>query len=264
MAAAFAASSFAQSVVYVTPVQPLYYGAGGGTPVLRNIAIMGSGNADFVLYCDGVENVDLYPQGSNSMVVAPTPGGGPLDAGFFMVAALSPGDVIGSGIPSSGSGDQWFEATNSQVDSAGIGGQVGIDNQIYTVGYFVGLPVAYIGFDLVKGGTNYYGWMEVQNPLPVVSGQIVQWAYATTPNTPIVAGAGLLVPVAPAQIVRPGNLRLKWQSQTGQAYQVQFKNQLDAFGWWNIGLTIIATATNTAADVPIVGASRFYRVIQVP
>jgi hypothetical protein len=261
MAAAFAASSFAQSVVYVTPIQPLYYGGG---PVSRNIDITGSGNADFVLYSDGVGGVFLYPQGSNNMVVAPVPGGGPLDAGFFMVAALNPGDIVGPGIPLSGSGDQWFEATNSQVSYAQIGDQVGIDNQIYTVGYFVGLPVAYIGFDLVKGGTNYYGWMEVQNPLPVVSGQIVQWAYATTPNTPIVAGAGLLVPVAPAQIVRPGNLRLKWQSQTGQAYQVQFKNQLDAFGWWNIGLTIIATATNTAADVPIVGASRFYRVIQVP
>jgi len=233
-------------------------------PVSQNIDITGSGSTDFVLYGDGVENVDLYPQGSNSMVVAPTPGGGALDAGFFMVAALSPGDVIGPGIPASGSANQWFEATNSQINSAGIGSQVGIDGQIYTVGYFVGVPVAYIGFDLVRNGANYYGWIEVQSPFPVIAGTIVEWAYSTTPNAPIVAGAGLLLPLAPVQIIRTGNLRLKWQSQTGQAYQVQFKEQLDAPGWSNLDLTLIATATITAADVPIVGTARFYRVIQVP
>ncbi len=74
----------------------------------------------------------------------------------------------------------------------------------------------------------------------------------------------VVAPLAPVQIVRPGNLRLCWQSQSGQAYQVQFKDQLNAPCWRNVNLTIIATATNTLADVPIVGAARFYRVIQVP
>jgi hypothetical protein len=261
VAAAVIQASHAQSVIYVTPSQPIYYGGG---PVSRNIDITGSGCTDFVVYSDGVGGVDFYPQGSNSMIVAPIPGGGPLDAGLFMVAALDQGEVIGSATWPTASGDQWFDVTTSQVNYAQIGGQEGIDGVIAATGYFVGLATGYIGFNLVKGGTNYYGWMEVQNPLPVVSGQIVQWAYATTPNAPIVAGAGLLVAVAPVQIVRPGNLRLQWQSEVGLAYQVQFKDQLDAPRWSNTDLAIIATATNTAVDVPIVGTARFYIVIQVP
>src|ERR1039458_10230284 len=63
--ASLAAASSPQSVVYVPPAAPLYYGAGGGMPVSQNIDITGSGSTDFVLYGDGVENVDLYPQGSN-------------------------------------------------------------------------------------------------------------------------------------------------------------------------------------------------------
>ena len=65
------------------------------------------------------------------------------------------------------------------------------------------------------------------------------------------------------QFERPGNLRLNWQSVPGVPYQVQFKNQLDAPCWSNLDLTIIATDTNTLADVPIAGAAGFYRVIQV-
>ena len=74
----------------------------------------------------------------------------------------------------------------------------------------------------------------------------------------------IVAPLAAPQIVRPGNLRLTWQSQVGQAYQVQFSEQLDAPGWCNASLTVIATTTNSAADVPIAGPARFYRVIQVP
>jgi hypothetical protein len=43
---------------------------------------------------------------------------------------------------------------------------------------------------------------------------------------------------------------------------VQFKEQLDSLFWTNLDLTIIATATNTSADVPMVGTARFYRVVQ--
>jgi hypothetical protein len=198
------------------------------------------------------------------MVVAPIPGGGSLDAGFTLVAALNQGDVIGSNPPSPQLGNQWFDAATSPTTYSQIGDEVGIDGQIYTSSYFVNLTSAYIGFETVQPDGTYYGWMEVQNPFPVMAGQIVAWAYSTTPNTPIVAGAGLLVPLAPVQIVRPGNLRLNWQSQIGQAYQVQFKNQVDAPSWSNSDLTIVATATNTSADIPMTGAQGYYRVVQAP
>ena len=74
----------------------------------------------------------------------------------------------------------------------------------------------------------------------------------------------VVVPLATPQIVRLGNLRLNWLSQAGQAYQVQLKNQVDAPSWSNLDLTIIATSTNTSADIPMTAAAGFYRVIQVP
>ena len=108
---------------------------------------------------------------------------------------------------------------------------------------------------------------QVISQLPALGanvGWVYSYAYETTPNTPIVAGAGQPAPLAAPQIARPGNLRLNWQSVPGVPYQVQFKNQLDAPSWSNLDLTIIASATNALADVPIVGTARFYRVIQVP
>jgi len=133
-----------------------------------------------------------------------------------------------------------------------------------TVGYFTGIESAYIGLQFQQGGQTYYGWANVGCPVAGINlGWVYSYAYETTPNTPIVAGAGQPAPLAAPQIARPGNLRLKWQSQPGQPYQVQFKDQVDAPYWSNLDLTIIATSTNTLADVPIVGAARFYRVIQV-
>jgi len=84
-----------------------------------------------------------------------------------------------------------------------------------------------------------------------------QVLYVTLLDVPV-------VPLAPVQIVRPGNLRLTWQSYAGQAYEVQFKNRVDAPSWSSSDLAIIATATNTSADIPMTGAAAFYRVIQVP
>jgi hypothetical protein len=97
---------------------------------------------------------------------------------------------------------------------------------------------------------------------------LTQDLFSTDPSfqPQVVVGAlsdVILAPLATPRIVRPENLRLDWQSQVGQAYQMQFRNQVDAPVWSNIDLTIIATSTNMTADVPIVGTARFYRVIHV-
>jgi hypothetical protein len=46
-----------------------------------------------------------------------------------------------------------------------------------------------VGFDLVDDGLNYYGWIQLSNPLNIIAGQAVDWAYESAPNTPIIAGA---------------------------------------------------------------------------
>jgi len=240
-----------QGVVYVTPSQPINY---GGDPWNQNIDITGSGNADFVLGGGGEGESDLYPQGANSVV----------QAGNGLVAALNAGSVVGPNPASINPSFDWWVTDQTGYVMLANEANGDVENQPLEVSdNFAGIT-AYIGFVLVCGGQNYYGWMEVENPLPVANGSIVAWAYATTPNTPMVAGAGPLMPLAAPQIVRPGNLRLTWQSYAGQAYQVQFKHQVDAPSWSNSDLTIIATATNTAADIPMTGAAAFYRVIQVP
>ena len=248
-----------QGVVYVTPSLSIHYGP---FPFSDNIDITGSGNTDFVLAGGGGGESYLYPQGENSVV----------EAGNGLIAALNSGAVVGPNPASTDPTWHWWNAVIDQTDYAQLADEAffpggpsdpGDPGEMYVWDNFQG-STAFLGFVLVYNGQNYYGWMEVENPLPMAYGFIVAWAYATTPNTPMVAGAGPLIPLAPVQIVRPGNLRLEWQSQVGQPYQVQFKDNLDAVSWSNLDLTIIATSTSTPADVPIVGTARFYRVIQVP
>jgi hypothetical protein len=56
------------------------------------------------------------------------------------------------------------------------------------LGYFQGNTDAYAGIRLEAGGNFYYGWLHIQN-VGLNFGQITDWAYETSPNTPILAGA---------------------------------------------------------------------------
>ena len=130
------------------------------------------------------------------------------------------------------------------------------------------LPGAgYLGVRFYAQDGLHYGWIHAWlpdsrsywgAPLPV----ILDWAYETRPDTAIAAGAVPVAPLASPKIVRAGNLRLDWQSAVGAAYQVQFKEQLILPAWTNLDFTIIATATNTAVDVPMLDTARFYRIVQ--
>jgi len=181
MLAACGCSARAQGIAFVTPSQGIYYAP---VPVSYSIDITGSGSPDFILVSDGVGGSFLYSQGSNSMIVVPLP---PPDIGTF-VAALNQGDEIGATPSSLNPVYEWYDASTDPIGYSVIGGQVSFDGTTYANGFFVGQPSAYIGFDLVRGGENYYGWMQVSNPYPVNAGQIVDWACETSPNTPIRAG----------------------------------------------------------------------------
>ena len=58
---------------------------------------------------------------------------------------------------------------------------------IGSIGYFQGQTDAYAGFRLDVAGSLYYGWIHIQN-FGANWGQIIDWAYETSPNTPIFAG----------------------------------------------------------------------------
>jgi hypothetical protein len=167
----------AQGIIYTTPGSPIYYAAGfiGST----DIDINGDGVTDFVLLSEAGD-VLLAPQGNNRLIAIPEP---PPDLGSF-VAALDEGFTVGSSLDPV---YQWYDRQTDQFGAAAIGAQESIDGQINVLGYFTA-RTAYAGFDLYYDGADHYGWMRIANPLPVVSGQVLDWAYQTRPRTPIFAG----------------------------------------------------------------------------
>jgi hypothetical protein len=177
-ATAFSRTS-AQGIIYGSPQPPAYYAA--GIIVSYNLDVNGDGIADFMLISEA-DSALVQPLGNNSLITIPEP---PPDLGYF-IAALPSGFTVGSSLDPI---YQWYYPNTDQFGMAAIGAQESIDNQVYTIGYFTRLPSAYIGFDLNTGGTNYYGWMQIANPAPVVAGQVIDWAYESDANTPIEAGA---------------------------------------------------------------------------
>lgn len=179
--ATLAESSNGQStIVYVTPQPQPYYMAFYPGTYDANIDIDGNGTTDFILRSNdpdtGVNNVQLIPQGSNGEVIM-----------AFFVGNMNTGDTIGSSL------DPVYEWIYTKRPISTIAELLS-----YTVegGNFAHQEFGYIGFDLVKNGLNYYGWMAVSSPgmggLPgdaALDGSIVSWAYETLPNTPITVGA---------------------------------------------------------------------------
>ena len=105
----------------------------------------------------------------------------PLDPTSFVVP-LSAGQQIGP----DAAGYNWL---GGGLFTASIGSGV-IEDPFLTIGYFTGLQSAYLGFDFQQNGETYYGWAQVGCPISGLNvGWIYDYAYETTPNTPIVAGA---------------------------------------------------------------------------
>jgi hypothetical protein len=208
------ATAMAQGIIHVTPQQPIYYGP---NQFQTSIDINGDGVPDFTLFGPApgtsVDNVVLAPLGDNSVIAIPEP---PPDLGY-LVAALNQGTSIGSSLDPI-LGAQWYNNQTDQFGYALIGAMATIDNQISVIGYFAGQPSAYAGFDLYYNGANHYGWLQIANPLPVVAGQVVDWAYESSANTPILAGAGVPEPGAAVQLVL-GLAGVCWSGRNGHGNQ---------------------------------------------
>ena len=66
-----------------------------------------------------------------------------------------------------------------------------------TVGLFTGLESAYLGLQFQQAGKTYYGWVRLGAPFTGQNGGwLYDYAYETTPNTPISAGAGVPEPTS--------------------------------------------------------------------
>jgi hypothetical protein len=92
---------------------------------------------------------------------------------------------------------------------------------------------------------------------------IEDWAYEPAPNTPILAGARPFpVPIACGGVRRGGYLRMSFTGEVGRAYSVQFRPDLTTHRWASLGWLLIPTAPQTVLDLPMPGATGFYRVVE--
>jgi hypothetical protein len=109
----------------------------------------------------------------------------PLDPTTFPIP-LSAGTEIGS----DAAGYSWLgDILGGDILTASIGSGI-IGEPFLTDGYFTGLESAYLGFDFQQDGETYYGWVQLGCPVVGLNaGWIYDYAYETTPNTPITAGA---------------------------------------------------------------------------
>jgi hypothetical protein len=103
-----------------------------------------------------------------------------------LAVPLLQGQEIGPGA----AGDSWLPniASGAVLTSARDSGIVGQGPLVN--GYFTGVESAYIGLQFQQDGQTYYGWARVGAPVVGINGGwIYDYAYETTPNMPILAGA---------------------------------------------------------------------------
>lgn len=102
------------------------------------------------------------------------------------------GDLIG---PALDLGNAWYDKNADLYGRAmiGTGGFTVSSSESYFLNSSPADPdfTRFIGFDLYYDDSHHYGWMRVANPFPsfFLVGEVVDWAYESTPNTPIEAGA---------------------------------------------------------------------------
>jgi hypothetical protein len=101
---------------------------------------------------------------------------GQVDGGF--VIPLAAGQQIGP----DAQGYTWMQYPAGLILTASA--------DLGTVGLFTGLESAYLGLQFQQAGQTYYGWVRVGAPFAGQNGGwLYDYAYETTPDTPILAGA---------------------------------------------------------------------------
>lgn len=160
------------TIVHVVPPQPIPY---SDYPFSQDIDLNSDGVPDFNLSSWNSIDIYLAPLNNNAIISVPEPPG---DLGALIYA-------FNQGAPISSSLDPvlawWGTSGNGPsviVSAADIG----------SIGYFQGQTDAFAGMRLDVAGSLYYGWIHIEN-FGGNWGQISDWAYETSPSTPILAGA---------------------------------------------------------------------------
>ncbi len=97
--------------------------------------------------------------------------------------------LAGQEIGPNAAGYNWFDNSYGALLLSSSIGSVDMGNPFLTGGYFAGVESAYLGFDFQHGGETYYGWIQVGSPvIGLNAGWVYDYAYQTSPNTPIFAG----------------------------------------------------------------------------
>jgi hypothetical protein len=144
------------------------------TQVFYDLDIIGNGITDYI-FAASVSSVGVRNEGDNQYLIFPSPppniGGG--------IEPLADGFEIG---PNSDSAElEWF-GHESSFATLGIWLSTG------TSGRFVGQH-AYMGIEFDIDGATHYGWINLRVAELGPGVEIYGWAYESTPNTPILAGA---------------------------------------------------------------------------
>ena len=159
--------AFAQGIIYVVPQDTIGYGP---VTISNVLDLNGDGIADFILTSD-ISGAWLTAPSGNFLITGP---GG--------LVPVSPGSIISSNGSSLDPIYQWSGGT------ATIGGQAVFDGEYFYAGNFSDTN-AFIGLQFQINNQTHYGWMEIYNYPDVASGQVLAWAYESSPHTPIEAGA---------------------------------------------------------------------------
>ena len=183
------------TIVYHQPAAPLF-GLVGLT-----LDLNGDGQVDSRFYSASYIPASYYATGASGVGTAQllvTPNAG-LDGGSHLVA-LGPDFLIGGTIDES---LLWAgqDASNSYGDATVLGSYIAEDaaGSLIPVGYFYG-TTAFMGIHFQIDSEWHYGWVRIRGGTAGLSddgqqlylnppGWILDWAYDTRPDAPILAGA---------------------------------------------------------------------------
>jgi hypothetical protein len=156
----------------------------GDQPMTYDMDLNQDGVTDYVFKTANFSfgGFSIAATGSNAVYAVPPPLGPysydaiPLQGGIVVSESLS-GFASGAWVQSPVVGDYVIGATFTAAANIG------------TLGYFTGVDSAYTGLQFFIDGQVHYGWVRVGAPIVGFNGGwIYDFAYETTPNTPILAG----------------------------------------------------------------------------
>lgn len=77
-----------------------------------------------------------------------------------------------------------------EISGTIIGSAFTVEVDIFTIGFFTGIPSAYSGLQMQVNGQTHYGWVRVGSPIGLNGGWVYDSVFNTTPGQSLFAGQG--------------------------------------------------------------------------